>query len=415
METLERKKTIGQFSLDLLFECLEGSAKDVVLYCSDGQITFNRFYLSIISPVLFDILNNCLYNSLPEISVILPEFSRHEVKKLKKLCVDGYINKSSLSEALSILKPGDTPSLSSPLSKKTVGRPLPDYYETIPDISNLDALDLFDPMYVEDVEIENEDNLSLTIHSNDVELMMPKKSKAKRPKPSPKPKSRKKVDRAESSVDPAGAQRLVLKISKSCLNCSQTFENNVLLEKHSGDCSQRFSCTNCNKSFKTQALLTAHESKHSAVGDRKLICQFCTKAFKKIFQLHNHLRIHSGERPFICHTCGKAFNQEATLRTHLRIHSGLKPHVCGDCGETFITGNSLLSHKQWKHADGSRPYPCQVCAKSFPTKGAVKKHESIHKTERTHPCQLCDKKFARADHLKSHMRSHQNSTANSIV
>jgi len=97
METLERKKTIGQFSLDLLFECLEGSAKDVVLYCSDGQITFNRFYLSIISPVLFDILNNCLYNSLPEISVILPEFSRHEVKKLKKLCVDGYINKSSLS------------------------------------------------------------------------------------------------------------------------------------------------------------------------------------------------------------------------------------------------------------------------------------------------------------------------------
>ena len=65
---------------------------------------------------------------------------------------------------MSILKPGDTPSLSSPLSKKTVGRPLPDYYETIPDISNLDALDLFDPMYVEDVEIENEDNLSLTIH-----------------------------------------------------------------------------------------------------------------------------------------------------------------------------------------------------------------------------------------------------------
>ena len=34
----------------------------------------SRFYLSIISPVLFDILNNCLYNSLPEISVILPEF-----------------------------------------------------------------------------------------------------------------------------------------------------------------------------------------------------------------------------------------------------------------------------------------------------------------------------------------------------
>ena len=32
------------------------------------------------------------------------------------------------------------------------------------DLSNIDSLDLFDPLYLEEVEIENEDNLSLTIH-----------------------------------------------------------------------------------------------------------------------------------------------------------------------------------------------------------------------------------------------------------
>ena len=52
---------------------------------------------------------------------------------------------------------------SSPIAKKSVGKPVSDYYEPIP-ISNLDSLDIFDPMYLEDIEIQNEDNLSLTVH-----------------------------------------------------------------------------------------------------------------------------------------------------------------------------------------------------------------------------------------------------------
>ena len=52
---------------------------------------------------------------------------------------------------------------SSPIAKKSVGKPVSDYYEPIP-ISNLDSLDIFDPIYLEDIEIQNEDNLSLTIH-----------------------------------------------------------------------------------------------------------------------------------------------------------------------------------------------------------------------------------------------------------
>ena len=38
------------------------------------------------------------------------------------------------------------------------------YEEPIQDLTNIESLDLFDPLYLEDVEIQNEENLSLTIH-----------------------------------------------------------------------------------------------------------------------------------------------------------------------------------------------------------------------------------------------------------
>ena len=126
-----------------------------------------RFYLGLISPVLYRIFSDCLYSSIPEVSILLPEFSKHEVKKLKKLYTqdESGVSRSSLSDALALMKPVERQKTSSsPLSRKSVGRTVPDYYETLPDISNLDSIDLFDPMYLEDIEIQNEENLSLTIH-----------------------------------------------------------------------------------------------------------------------------------------------------------------------------------------------------------------------------------------------------------
>ena len=119
------------------------------------------------SPVLYRIFNDCLYNSLPQISILLPDFTKHDVKKLKKLVSqDESLNpKSGLSDALALMRPLEKRSkIVSPISRKTAGKGVSSYYETIPDISNLDSLDLFDPMYLEDIEIQNEENLSLTIH-----------------------------------------------------------------------------------------------------------------------------------------------------------------------------------------------------------------------------------------------------------
>ncbi|XP_070578839.1 uncharacterized protein [Ptychodera flava] len=48
-------------------------------------------------------------------------------------------------------------------------------------------------------------------------------------------------------------------------------------------------------------------------------------------------------------------------------------------------------------------YDCHVCQKIFITPSGLKKHSVIHSDLRPFPCQLCDKSFKRSDHLSSHM------------
>ena len=53
---------------------------------------------------------------------------------------------------------------------------------------------------------------------------------------------------------------------------------------------------------------------------KKLICQYCNKAFTKNFDLQQHIRAHTGEKPFQCIVCGRAFAQKSNVKKHMNTH-----------------------------------------------------------------------------------------------
>ena len=272
--------------------------------------------------------------------------------------------------------------------------PIPEYLTTIPEVpTDIETAELFDPEYLEDIEIENEEDLSLTIHTSEPEfcVVTPSRRKSKNPK-----KCSVIIKRKTVKMNIGGAKNSKKKLKGN--------KENIEKEKKR----KNYKCPVCSQKFDAEIELVIHKKVHLLPEpQRQRVCGFCGKYFRKMFQLQNHVRKHTGDKPFVCHTCGKAFSQETSLKTHMRIHSGVKPFKCTECEESFNVSSALTAHVMWRHNDGNRPFLCSFCSKSFPTKSAVRKHETIHKSEKKHSCSHCDKKFARADHLKSHLKSHK--------
>lgn len=49
-------------------------------------------------------------------------------------------------------------------------------------------------------------------------------------------------------------------------------------------------------------------------------CEFCSKAFRQMFHLNQHRRLHTGERPFKCLNCVKAYTSKNKLLDHCKMH-----------------------------------------------------------------------------------------------
>jgi len=374
---------------------------DVTLVCQGGSIHTSTFVLRMISPLLsalFGVTNPPSHLLLPD----LPLAALHLLLSSLSECQPAKDKIQSLIPTLTALGaflPSAPPAFdTAPVTAVTAATsprssiscfPLPSsqpYFKDIPDLPDIQSTELFDPEYLEDVEIEEEENLSLTItHSAQQRLVEGSTAVVKRKQ------RRKGVPRPRRVRESEGEKEAKKEWKKL-----EAGENELPSD------------ANDHTAANEEKLQGQTRLQHSIGRRAQHVCA-CGKTFKKQFQLANHQRVHSGDRPFVCHTCGKAFNQEVTLRTHMRIHSGARPYKCDHCGEAFNATSALVAHRQWKHTDGSRPFLCSFCSKSFPTKAAVKKHETIHKpvTEKRHPCTECDKRFARADHLKSHMRAHK--------
>ncbi|XP_078733910.1 uncharacterized protein LOC144948356 [Lampetra fluviatilis] len=134
-------------------------------------------------------------------------------------------------------------------------------------------------------------------------------------------------------------------------------------------------------------------------------CLKCHKVFSTPHGLEVHVRrLHSGSRPFACEVCAKSFGHAVSLEQHRAVHYQERSFDCGICGKTFKRSSTLSTHLLI-HSD-TRPYPCAYCGKRFHQKSDMKKHTFIHTGEKPHKCSVCAKAFSQSSNLITHSRKH---------
>ena len=76
---------------------------------------------------------------------------------------------------------------------------------------------------------------------------------------------------------------------------------------------------------------------------------------------------------------------------------------CEICNKTFSTKGNLKKHVSSVH-ERKKPFECEICNKVFFEKGTLKIHiSSVHEKKKSFECDICEKTFAVKDKLKRHV------------
>ena len=213
---------------------------------------------------------------------------------------------------------------------------------------------------------------------------------------------------------------------KICTMCNSPFLTQFQLNKHLDKCdgtfkplvtrgkiydrrdsinTDEFKCCieGCGSSFKAKVTLEKHLTKVHQINT-ETVCVLCCEMFSSQQELKFHLRDHL---PFTCMVCSANFRNEENLKNHMvKSHEKdeVRLHRCQECQVSFKRAEHLKSHITYKH-NKARPYSCDSCSYTSPTRSDLKSHMKKHVKEKGFSCRLCNFEARKLSTVKVHMKN----------
>ncbi|RZC40434.1 hypothetical protein BDFB_001415, partial [Asbolus verrucosus] len=129
--------------------------------------------------------------------------------------------------------------------------------------------------------------------------------------------------------------------------------------------------------------------------------------------INNHMEQHFNQEQN-CDLCDKSFCNIQSYRKHLMYHPEPSVlHHCKKCGASFQYRSLYYMHLEMVHKRAliagliPKPasYSCDMCSKTFTSKGTYAAHKANHKRKQ---CPICHKELARGS-LRQHIEDHNDS------
>ncbi|XP_078518966.1 uncharacterized protein LOC144784166 isoform X3 [Lissotriton helveticus] len=110
------------------------------------------------------------------------------------------------------------------------------------------------------------------------------------------------------------------------------------------------------------------------------------------------------QKPFPCNLCGRSYFRKQHLVGHQKTHMQERPYACQDCKKRFYFKHHLVVHQRIH--TGEKLYSCCDCSLKFTHKGNFETHRRTHTGEKPFVCTECMRRFSRKADLIIHERIH---------
>lgn len=218
--------------------------------------------------------------------------------------------------------------------------------------------------------------------------------------------------------------------SKSCPVCFKLFFDHYNVKRHlrtEHEKSERHKCPECDRTFACKASLNYHvKALHEK--NKMINCESCNETFHSVAKYYNHKKSHIAALKFECDYCDKNFNNKSNLNRHKQESHSIEtrfdtskieisnfPFECDQCSYIAKRKAHLIRHSRNKHSIDElskskstvEKKTCPHCFKTFCNSTKVRRHiRTMHEGTDRFGCNICEKTFASKGALDHHSSSH---------